>query len=370
MVRQIRPSMTFHRRLKRFFRERVYLHNNRVFVRVPWPRRRAMRELPLLPSVPKNKHSAHLYATPLRTLAILIAPPKRVDAIVVREPFGRMGNQTIQLVHAISLAERLKTNLILAPGNSIAKAPTCSLSPSLRLDTRKESVRAIGFSRLIRAGLTTKSTEVHLTANTYYSHEWAKPPQREDYTRSFELLRGVSELSSSSKPLPEDHLVIHLRGGDAFGHNAHSDYAQPPLSFYELVVADKNWRKATIVRADESHPFEKNVCTLLDRKGIRWSIQSSSAEEDAAYLARASALVSSRGSFIPAIVGRTVHTKHIYLFGDETRVRGDITIHRITDNTGDYWKSCCQRNWNDSKAQRELMANYPASHLSLTIESN
>lgn len=301
---------------------------------------------------------------------MLITPITSVDALVVREPYGRMGNQTIQLVHAISLAERLKTNLILAPGNSIVHAPTSSLTPSLKVDSRTESLSALTFGKLVRWGLRTGKKESHLVANTYYSNEWLAHPTREDYTRSFGVLRGASKLPSTAEPLPENHLVIHLRGGDAFGPNAHSDYAQPPLSFYELVASDRKWKQATIVRADASHPFENEVCALLDNKGIPWSIQSASAEEDAAYLARATTLVSSRGSFVPAIVGRTVHTKHLYLFGDETRLRGDLTIHRVTDKTGDYWTSCCLRNWTDSKAQRELMSNYPASHLSLTIESD
>lgn len=329
-----------------------------------------MRLLPLSPSIPKTRHSALLYATPFKSLSMLIAPVSGVDAVVVREPYGRMGNQTIQLVHAISLANRLKTNLILAPGNSIVNAPTGSLTPSLIVDTRKEGVQAVPFSKLVRWRLRNGAGESHLVTNTYYSNEWADSPKRGDYTKSFELLRGLSELSGTSKSLPANHLVIHLRGGDAFGPNAHSDYAQPPLSFYEIVAGDKEWKKATIVRADDSHPFEKDLCALLDHKGIPWSIQSASAEEDAAYLARASTLVSSRGSFIPAIVGRTVHTKHLYLFGDETRVRGGLTIHRVTDKTGDYWTTCCRRNWTDSQAQRELMATYPASHLSLDTETD
>jgi hypothetical protein len=301
---------------------------------------------------------------------MVIAPVTRVDALVVRHPYGRMGNQTIQLVHAISLAERLKTNLILAPGNSITQGPISTPTPSLKLDTRTESVNAVTLSQLVRLGVHTGAGEVHLVANTYYSNEWAIGPEREDYTRSFEVLRVVSELSSTSKPLPKNHLVIHLRGGDAFGPNAHNDYAQPPLSFYELVIAEKTWNQATIVRADDSHPFEKEVCELLDDKAIPWSVQSGSADEDAEFLSRASTLVASRGSFIPAIVGRSVHTRDLYLFGDETRVRGDLTIHRVTDTNGGYWKSCCERNWTDSKAQRELMGAYSVAHLSIITGSD
>ena len=356
----MRPS----RRLRRFVRERAYVHEGALYIRRRAPKQLfaqlGLRE----PFGDKKRHGLQLYTTPLTR--ILPRGPRTLEALVIRQPYGRMGNQTIQLVHAYGIASRLNIPLILAPGNQILPSP-CAPPGGPVCHTSPQHIRSARFlDFLLRAFA--KPGQIQLVGNPYHLPQLLTPLSRDERSRGFAAIRECASLAGSDKPLGARHLVIHVRGGDAFGTHAHKEYAQPPVSFYRLAIHARKWTGATIVRADDSYPFESEVTDELDKAGIPWSIQSSSADDDANYLARAQNLVSSRGSFIPAIAGRSNHTRRVWVFGDEPRIRSGVEIYRVIDAEGTYWSSCCQSNWTDSADQRRLMREYPAGNLTVSKE--
>jgi len=365
--RSRRGSQALNRRIRRFFRRRVYESGGQVFFSSPWPRQLTLRGFGLTPRFDKKRHGARVFVTPFAWLGSFFSRPSRVSAIVVREPFGRMGNQTIQLVHAVAYAMRWSIDKALLPGNTIL-TDTTTLSNGLSVSPQVSDVKSVTASRAMNLTLSPGAPREHLVMNTYFSRELDTPFSDTEYAEAFDSIANVAPLAPTARALPERHLVIHLRGGDAFGPHPHMDYAQPPLAFYDLVLEHQAWAQVTIVRADDSHPLEAELVEKIRARSISVKFQSASAEEDAEFLARARSLVSSRGSFVPAIVGRSRHTTALYLFGDERRLRGNLDVYRVTDHTGEFWETCCRRNWHDTPQQRELMRSYPASELLLSHE--
>ena len=362
-----RPSMRPWRRLRRFVRERAYVHEGALYIRRRAPHQ-LLAELGLRePFGQKKRHGLRLYTTPLTRLRFSPQALPPLQALVIREPYGRMGNQTIQLVHAHGIASRLGIRRIEAPRNQILSSP-CSDGRGIVLDCSAHLTSAPRLPDFFLRMLATPG-RIHLVGNPYHLPQLLTPLSREELSAGFMALRKCAPLGVSNKPLGARHLVIHVRGGDAFGEHAHKEYAQPPLSFYRLAIQARKWTGATLVRADESYPFEAELIDELERAGIPWQIQSGTADDDATYLARAQNLVSSRGSFIPAIAGRSDHTKRLWVFGDERRIRSGVEIFRVTDQKGDYWSSCCQSNWTDSPEQRQMMREYPTDNLSVSTEA-
>lgn len=354
------------RRLRRFVRQRAYMHEGALYIRRKAPKQLlaawGLRE----PFGPKLRHGLRLYTTPLTRLRHLSQDPTPPEALVIRQPYGRMGNQTIQLVHAHGIASRLGIRRIVAPGNQTADSP-CATTGGLLYDPSPSLISAARLSDFFLRGLTTPG-RLHLVGNPYHLPQLLTPLNRVELSQGFAGVRECAALADSDKPLGARHLVIHVRGGDAFGEHAHKEYAQPPVAFYRLAINARKWTGATIVRADHSYPFEDELTDELERAGIPWAIQSGTADADANYLARAQNLVSSRGSFVPAITGRSRHTRRLWVFGEEPRIRHGIEVYRVTDSEGTYWRSCCQSNWSDSPDQRRMMRDYPAESLTVTKE--
>ena len=354
------------RRLRRFVRQRAYVHEGALYIRRQAPKQLfaawGLRE----PFGAKARHGLRLYTTPLTRLRRFSKHRTPPGALVIREPYGRMGNQTIQLVHAHGVASRLGINRILAPGNQTLVSRDTT-SGRLEWDPSPGLISSARLSDFFLRGLA-KPGRAHLVGNPYHLPQLLTPLSREELSQGFAALRECASLSDSEKPLGPRHLVIHVRGGDAFGVHAHREYAQPPVSFYRLAITARKWTGATIVRADDSYPFENELTDELENAGIPWEIQSGTADEDAKYLARAQNLVSSRGSFIPAITGRSDHTRRLWVFGEEPRIRSGIEVYRVTDSEGTYWSSCCQSNWTDSPDQRRMMRDYPTENLTVTKE--
>lgn len=367
--RQSKGSMRWGRRFRRFFRHRVYRSGNTLYLSEWWPRRFSIQPLGLQPFFDGKRHGARFYSTPLGWLLGPLYLKRHPSVLLAPEPFGRLGNQTIQLVHAIAMAKRFRVQRIVAPMNSLLPPERSVLPSGCQVDANVAATNPVRLRDLFAKKWDWLARDSHIVMNTYFSRELVTTLSPAEYDEAFSELRAVAPLAESAKALPASHLVIHLRGGDAFGPQAHPDYAQPPLAFYRLVLGSRKWRKVTIVRADASHPFERTLIHEIEQSGVPVGIQSGSAEEDAVFLARARSLVSSRGSFVPAIVGRSIHCSDLFVFGDEKRLRGGMTVHRIVDTKGEFWQSCCQRNWRDSVEQRELMRDYEVGNLTLEREN-
>lgn len=179
-------------------------------------------------------------------------------------------------------------------------------------------------------------------------------------------------------------LHCHIRSGDIFTRESpKGNYVQPPLAFYVRSILDLleigEYKRVKVVYETPHNPV---VQALLDCEqfGIPVVGQSSTLEQDAGEMMRASAIVMSRGSFVPmlsAVSGRTkdacfflhpglevddyLSTKTPYIleyFG--TR------MHNYSDD-GTYiprhsWK-ICSPDTEESLLQRKMLVDFPITSI-------
>jgi hypothetical protein len=72
---------------------------------------------------------------------------------------------------------------------------------------------------------------------------------------------------------PMDVLVIHMRGGDIIQHNPlpHSEYVQPPISFYKRVIEDCPIKNIIIITELASNPCAKIIASMYPNCKIQIS---------------------------------------------------------------------------------------------------
>ncbi len=349
----------------RGLRQRVYVANGKMF----FTSRRGFTLLAspqgIMPAIGlANDEKVTVSVTPAWWVRSLLLRSRRWDALVVRSPFGRRGNQTFQLAHAVTICTRFSINRILAPGNSVFGPEQVTLDNGITINTTPSSVSWLSRRTLgsILRGFV--SAEAHLVGTFF--HTAVFPEQvvtRTSRTASFALLRSAMSVPRHKEGFGDNHLVIHIRGEDAFGPNAHKSFAQPPFSFYRQVLDDHPWSEATIVSADRINPVVPLLEEELAKRNIPHFFQSGTIDEDIAVLASAKVLVAGRGTFIPAIVGMSDRVATVYTFVDSHLLRDDITVRVVTDVTGDYVENACRDNWTDSREQREMMLSYPQENL-------
>jgi hypothetical protein len=98
----------------------------------------------------------------------------------------------------------------------------------------------------------------------------------------------------------EDSLVIHFRSGDAFSGSPHGALGQPPLSFYEKVIAHEEPKEIVLVYEDQANPVIARVQSFIESLGIPYSVSSGGFRDDLEVLVGAKNLVTAQGTLAEA----------------------------------------------------------------------
>jgi hypothetical protein len=354
--------------LRRRMRQRIYIYGGELF----FTSRRGFRLLGTRNGVTSPEELAdyqrvYIAVTVGWWLRSFFSPRQKVDALVVRYPFGRLGNQTFQVNHAITIAQFFGSSLIVAPDNVAIGEGVFPLSPTTRLNTHSKTIAWLTKRDAWAMIKSLVSCSAHVVG-TFFENQ-AFPDNlvnQETRTQSFTSLRKVVPSHKTLTPLPSDHLVIYLRGQDAFGSQRHKSYAQPPFAFYLRVLDHREWKQVTIVSADRINPVTVPLEGELKRRAIPFHFQSGSLDDDLAILHSAQTLVSGRGTFIPAVSGMSHCLSTLYTFVEFDWLRRDVDVFVVDDTVGEYWEKTCLDNWRDAPEQRALMLNYPAENLTLS----
>jgi hypothetical protein len=278
---------------------------------------------------------------------------RQITALRIDEPM-RFGNSLIQLSNAIELAAIHGIPRIYAPGFWWIASNLAHDSSSIRL-------------------LTTEAPpEETILAGQFYYKESLQPlylrreKSIDDFRHNLIRVRHQIPLLQARTPLPDEHLVIHIRSGDVFQGEGHPLYGQPPLAFYTLILRRWPWRKVTLVCEDRLNPvidcLLAGPCPDLPVMEHR----TGSLEEDLDFLLRARSLVGSIGTFMPAVLTLSSNIRRVTCFetlwyGRNLQRHADVVI--VKDAVGDYSRSVLARNWQNSRQQRELMLHYPEHQL-------
>lgn len=190
--------------------------------------------------------------------------------------------------------------------------------------------------------------------------------------------------SIPSLDVSDKNLVIHLRSGDIFASkNVHTDYGQPPLSYYKVAIDHYQPSSVILVYEDMLNPV---IAALIDHllvNNIPYIIQCSDLLSDLDVLRKASALVMSRGTFAFGILCINDKLRSVYCFNSSAEHDSLMKLHalsyfygernpirrpvmfEVVDTTGVYFDSICSKNWFNSGFQRQLMLSYPVDNLAI-----
>lgn len=215
--------------------------------------------------------------------------------------------------------------------------------------------------------------ELLLEGRFYYRHSLlglyrGKGKYIDDFRRNLLQVREQIPLLQPRDPLADDHLVIHIRSGDIFQGQGHPLYGQPPLAFYTLVMRSMPWKRATLVCEDRLNPVVDALLALGGKQLPPIEYRAAGLEEDLDVLLRARTLVSSMGTFVPAVLALSGNVRRLFCFerlwyGDTLPQRLDVRV--VRDAGGTYSRSVMARNWRNSAAQRAMMLDYPERNLRL-----
>jgi hypothetical protein len=302
-------------------------------------------------------------------LASFLRKDQGVDLVVIPNQYGRFGNQVRQLTNAISAARRWSAREILAPYNETFLSPQTRQVNDLKVVCSAAGLEAPHRKNILSAVKSLVTRRVHVNGHFFHTDQFQPEiVSPKETTTSYAVLRQMKGDTSSVK-LDSSHLVIHLRGEDTFIPTSNTDYGQPPLSFYEIILEREGWTKCTIVYMDEANPVFSPIISLCKKLGIPILLQSGTVEEDINFLMGAKSLVASRSTFITSITGLSHKIERIFSFGDQgffdDLYRRDAEIVRIVDTKGEYWGAICSNNWKFTPDSVALMLNYPKENLSV-----
>lgn len=277
-------------------------------------------------------------------------------AILIPE-LGMFGNMTRRIVAAVAVARILGISNVIAPKETefspdIYRRGLHELDGGLRLWLWSES----------RKGDLDALHQRDLISGVRFDAEAFAPELRRAWTDVFDLLLKKPALGT----MPQNHLVIHLRGGDVFGPRQPRSYGQPPLSFYEKILDREPWAAVTVIHQDGANPVLAALLDSCAKRKIGCATHSGAVQDDVAVLLRASTLVAGRGTFMPAVVGLSRNVRRVFYFHDKFSLHppvAGVEIVRIIDKEGTYVRDVLSNNWENSEYQRSLMLSYPQSNL-------
>jgi|15BtaG_2_1085339.scaffolds.fasta_scaffold01115_6 hypothetical protein len=196
--------------------------------------------------------------------------------------FGRLGNNIQQLSNALYFCKENEIKFH-SPPHPLIKPISINFGPSGKYSSR------------------------------FFFHNG---PQRDFFCDLEDLDRSRRELLQTyvvpnftfdtSSKMPDDTLVIHLRGEDIFNNNPHRFYVQNPLSYYKTII--DQYDKTIVVTQGGSNPIIGALAT-----DPRVKVQSSTVQEDFATLLSATNLSTSGvGTFAITAAICSPHLKNLH----------------------------------------------------------
>ena len=240
--------------------------------------------------------------------------------IILKSWSGRLGNNIRQLSNIIDIALTYKHNIIFNVKHSLF---------NVKIITNY-------FSKYNNSEIVTDKFNFFYKNKLPYSNEIFELNKEERN----KILKEAFFINSINK-LHENHLVIHIRSGDIFGLSPHPNYVPPPLSYYTKQIDKHKYQKKIIVCEDKVNPVVNKLLELYENMVYK----KNTLKEDIKILLGATNVISSVGTFVPALMQMSDNIKHLYstnsCSGEELR---------------DYY--IIMKPWKNTKKQRNYILTY------------
>jgi|688.fasta_scaffold35787_5 hypothetical protein len=182
------------------------------------------------------------------------------------------------------------------------------------------------------------------------------------HAQAVQLLGVHSGIDGAREPLKQDHLVIHIRAGDIFtAKRIHPLYGQPPLAFYQNVLAAENWINVTLIAENDVNPVWQPLVAFCRERFLCDIRVGLDLQDDIEFMMRAQNVIAARGTFASGIACFTPHWRRVITFETPFNSWGNPQIVSETwkDIAGEYRRQILSSNWKNTSTQRELMLTYP-----------
>ena len=269
--------------------------------------------------------------------------------IIYEKPFGRLGNNIIQLKHICQLAIGLKEQVKFI--NDIEFFDLKYIVDYFKNNKdKKDYTNKYNFFYVF-----IKTKNPLIPKNINYLDLLDNTEEFLDYfithrfTRTKLLLKNNDEAICILKKafkikippaLPEDTLVIHIRSGDVFNKNPDNCYIPPPLSYYLNIIDCNNYKRIILLAENKANPVIDKLLEIYPHIEYRQN----TLEQDIKIVLSASHIVNSVGTFIPALLFLSDNYKKYYC-PDYYR-----------DELEDYYKQI--GTWRSTRKQKKLMLNF------------
>ena len=278
------------------------------------------------------------------------------DLIVVAE-HGRFGNNVRQIAYALAVARKLGVREVVAKSLPLTPIGSWEVEEGLYLT----------HDPLLRPRIVTKP-KVILGGDFFVVRRLPVSVDEFDYSPIGRALARATGLEPEV-PLEEETLVIHVRSGDAFSSHPHGALGQPPLSFYQMALAELSPNHVVLVFEDEANPVIGSLREFLLEKKISFTEQCSDLRSDFRTILAAKNLVLAQGTLGQAMVLLSRNLEKLITFGSAFSPQFPKSsapqMIAVEDVKGDYKDQVMRGNWENSLEQRNLMMTYPSEFLAV-----
>jgi len=208
--------------------------------------------------------------------------------IILNSFTGRLGNNIMQLSNIIDIAIAYKHNIKINVN---------------KLNFFDLSVIEEYFNKYNNSEIITDINNFFYTGRLPFPNDIFKQniEERNKILQKAFLINNINKLS-------ENDLVIHIRSGDTFNSNPHSEYVPPPLSYYTKEIDKYKYEKIHIICEDTINPVTNELLKLYKNAVY----EKNTLEKDIRIILGATNIIYSVGTFIPALMLLSNNNKYIY----------------------------------------------------------
>lgn len=256
---------------------------------------------------------------------------------------GRLGNNISQLVNTIIFADYFNINKINYPSHYFFKGNHILIN----LNNKNSNKNYI------------KNKEYHdiFFSRKKICEKFEINEEIFDNTEIdiYSILKNIVNINSSvfDLNLTSNDLIIHIRSGDVYSNNPHPGWVQPPLSFYNKVINDREWRKIYLICEDDKSPIIKPL--LKKYKNIIFKLQP--LDIDILYIFQCKNICFGMGSFVPALLLFNQELNTIYYPSYCYRPLIDILKYK-NKKVYELNEYIQKGEWKNTNEQRNIMLEY------------
>jgi hypothetical protein len=242
--------------------------------------------------------------------------------IIIKNWYGRLGNNIIQICNAIHIALYYKEQIQLPPhtffNTNIIKEYFKNNNNKLKIENNISNL----YHRHLLKDIPNEVFEINIE-------------------KVHNLLKKAFIIKQNEfKKIDENDIIIHIRSGDVFSNNPHGGYTPPPLAYYTNILDNNKFNKIIIVCEDKINPVIDKLLKIYPNSVYN----KNSLKDDIKIILGATTIISSVGTFIPSLKLLSDNIKKIY----STSLYSEELKNYYLYNSP----------WKNTKFQRDLILNY------------